>query len=300
MKSYGFRYTAPYRHGLLIVTIGHQVVTDSGYDWSGINRGDQRTMLFQYTLSGRGELVLGGNHYALPGGHAFLVNVPGDHRYYYDASAGEPWELLWVRFSGAMAFDLWSDLLSGKTNDRIVGYPDIGCVMELRPDSAPIALLWKMYYDVMQGSLREPAAQSVRMYEWLLSILDRGNRALEQTGESMEPAFSASIRFVKEHYKEPLTLEQLAACEGLSKYHYCKSFHKAMRISPMAYVSRVRIEEAAKLLAGTSLPVAQIAAMTGFDNVGYFGKVFRRYVGMTPTEYREEGAQISQHELRLV
>ncbi|MNG27780.1 HTH-type transcriptional activator RhaR [compost metagenome] len=73
-----------------------------------------------------------------------------------------------------------------------------------------------------------------------------------------------------------------------------------MGITPFEYLNRVRIEEAAELLGSSALTVAQIAAATGFETTSYFGKVFRRYVGMTPLQYREGRHDWNVDRLKLV
>ena len=84
----------------------------------------------------------------------------------------------------------------------------------------------------------------------------------------------------------PLTLEELAAVADVGRSRFVTLFREATGGSPQQYIQQRRIAEARLLLADPSLPIKQIAAMTGFDDRFYFSKVFRRVDGLTPTQFR--------------
>ncbi|NHN33097.1 helix-turn-helix transcriptional regulator [Paenibacillus agricola] len=276
LSSYGFRYSKQDSSWLVIQTIGYQTVTGEGYTYDGMNR-DTHGHLFQYTLSGKGYIEVNGRLFAVPKHSAFMVTIPGTHRYYYDPASEEPWELIWLRFSGDISDSLWA---------QIGGH---GPVLPFEAASAPIQLLWKMYRDVLGQKLNDVQEQSVRIYEWLVAVWSQSvkDELAVAPGESKAQSYEQAIRFMRSQLHRPLTLEELADSEGLSKYHFCKYFHKKKGLSPMAYLSRLRVEEAARLLTATELPISEIARLTSFDNAGYFTKVFKRTVGYTPTDYRE-------------
>ncbi|RKN80593.1 helix-turn-helix transcriptional regulator [Paenibacillus ginsengarvi] len=278
LSSFGFRYTDPVPGLLRIYSIGYQVVKEPGYDFHGLRR-NAEGMLFQYTLSGSGYLEAEGRLFPVPKDRAFLVEIPGDHRYYYEPSSGKPWEVLWIRFGGELAATYWEQLCNR------------GRVLSFERDSKPIRLLFQLYGDVKGGRLGGAVDQSVRIYEWLLHVWDEAARPGKPELPHHEAVFPRAVLFMNEQYHRPLTLEDIANEEKLSKYHFCKQFHRKIGMSPIAYLNKVRMEEAVSLLSTTSLPVADIARLTGFETPGYFAKVFKRLVGGTPTEYRD-----SRHE----
>ncbi|MDF2720589.1 MAG: hypothetical protein K0Q59_264 [Paenibacillus sp.] len=278
LSSFGFRYTERSAELLRIYTIGMQKVEGEGYDFHGLQR-NTGGLLFQYTLSGEGRLEVGDKRYTVPKHHAFLVDIPGDHRYYYDPSGGKPWEVLWVRFDGPLALTYWKPV------------QEMGPVLPFDKDSAPIRLLLQLYADVKGERLKGAIEQSVRLYEWLTFMWDYSMRGGMNGAFGHKQLFPHAIQLMKEQFHRPLTLEDMAGCERLSKYHFCKQFHHKIGMSPIAYLNKLRIEEAVSLLANTSLSIGDIARLTGFDTPGYFAKVFRRLVGCSPTEHRE-----SKHE----
>lgn len=286
LSSYGFRYTEPADELLRIYTIGYQRVTEAGYDFHGLKR-NAEGMLFQYSLSGTGYLEIGGRRHAVPKGHAFLVDIPGDHRYYYDPSGQKPWEVLWVRFGGPLAYPYWNQLCAG------------GHVLPFERESKPIRQLFQLYGDVKGARLNGSVEQSVRLYEWLLNSWDLIVRGSKPDSFTDTAAFPHAVQYMKDHLHRAVTLQEIAESERLSKYHFCKQFHARLGMSPIAYLNKLRMEEAVSLLSTTSLPVADIARLTGFETPGYFAKVFKRIVGGTPTEYRENKHEPAASVMRI-
>lgn len=279
LSSFGFRYTEPADELLRIYTIGYQKIAGAGYDFHGLNRAGNRGMLFQYSLSGAGYLEMEGKVRAVPKGHAFLVEIPGNHRYYYEPAGGKPWEVLWIRFDGRPAETYWDQL-----RER-------GRIHPFAKESTAIRLLLKLYGDAKGARLNGPVDQSVRIYEWLVHVWDYVVRGGQPDSSVDAELFPRAVQFMKDNLRKPIALQDIADSEQLSKYHFCKQFRLKLGMSPIAYLNKLRIEQAVSLLSTTSLSVADIAGMTGFDTPGYFTKVFRRIVGGTPTEYRD-----SKHE----
>jgi AraC-like DNA-binding protein len=282
-STYGFRFTDALPQMMLIQGIGWETVTDAGYDWNGLLRRDQG-LLFQYTLSGEGRLIAEGKHYTLPKQHGFLVTLPGDHRYYYDPSSDKPWEFVWIMAGGEDAYRYWR-LMTRKA----------GPVVQLRPESAPLELFWGMYKDISDNVLRDPYEVSLRLYEWVLSVL-RAAEGRPQHTQLPKPVEQAK-HFMDTEYAGMISLDEIAAAAGLSKHHFCRMFVKSTGMRPIDYLRKKRIEEAARALRHTDLPIGVIAKRTGFDNSSYFGKVFRQLVGLSPQQFREGNYETPVNEL---
>ena len=94
-------------------------------------------------------------------------------------------------------------------------------------------------------------------------------------------------RYIDLHFKEALTLEQLAEDAHMNKYYLSHVFKREYGISPINYMITKRIEESKYLLAETDLSMSQIAQLLGFSSLSYFSQVFRRTQATTPMEYRQ-------------
>jgi transcriptional regulator GlxA family with amidase domain len=106
-----------------------------------------------------------------------------------------------------------------------------------------------------------------------------------------EPArFPELSAFVHEHMDKPLPVERFAAGVGMSPRTLSRWCREHLRESPAALVRRLRLDEARRLLAETSLPLKDITARTGLGDPSTMWRVFTRRLGVTPAEYRQRFA----------
>ena len=94
-------------------------------------------------------------------------------------------------------------------------------------------------------------------------------------------------RYIDMHFKETLTLEQLADDAHMNKYYLSHAFKREYGTSPINYLITKRIEESKYLLAETDLSMSQIAQLLGFSSLSYFSQVFRKTQALSPMEYRQ-------------
>ena len=94
-------------------------------------------------------------------------------------------------------------------------------------------------------------------------------------------------RYIDLHFKEALTLEQLADEVHMNKYYLSHAFKREYGVSPINYMISRRVEESKYLLAETDLPMSQISQLLGFSSLSYFSQVFRRSQNISPMEYRK-------------
>ena len=92
--------------------------------------------------------------------------------------------------------------------------------------------------------------------------------------------------YVASHLASRIPLSRLAALAGLSTFHFSRAFKISTGLSPSAYLLHHRINEAKRLLATSTLPLAEIARRTGFGAPGPFSTRFRASTGSTPSAFR--------------
>lgn len=128
-------------------------------------------------------------------------------------------------------------------------------------------------------------------YMEILVIRLMRNTALEVPTEpqviSANRQCAAVRRYIDLHFKEALTLEQLAEEAHMNKYYLSHAFKREYGISPINYMISRRIEESKYLLAETDLSMSQISQLLGFSSLSYFSQVFRRTQSVSPKEYRQ-------------
>ena len=94
-------------------------------------------------------------------------------------------------------------------------------------------------------------------------------------------------RYIENHFKESLTLDDLAALAHVSKYYLVHAFSREYGTSPINYLLSCRIQESLYLLSKTQMPLSQISSTLGFSSPSYFSQSFRRIQGISPMEYRK-------------
>lgn len=100
------------------------------------------------------------------------------------------------------------------------------------------------------------------------------------------------MMFLQAHFREKVTLDQVAGAANVSRNTCLTCFRRVLDLSPMEYLITYRLEQAAHLLLTSDLPVAQVADACGLGDASYFGKLFRRKTGLSPTQYRQRERQM--------
>jgi AraC-like DNA-binding protein len=94
--------------------------------------------------------------------------------------------------------------------------------------------------------------------------------------------------YLADHLAEKVSLDQLAEAAAMSRYHLLRVFQAATGLPPHAYQNQLRVDLGKRLLA-QGMPVSRAALETGFTDQSHFTRVFRRYTGATPGQYRDSG-----------
>lgn len=130
----------------------------------------------------------------------------------------------------------------------------------------------------------------------LLEIIWRVIHAEQRTQEP-HPNFYLGYKiknYIDLHYLEPLTMKQVSSALGMSESYISHVFKDMLGYPPMQYALRKKIGEAQTLLISTDYPISQIAQMVGFDAQSHFNKLFSKYVGISPGQFRKNYRKAQQ------
>jgi transcriptional regulator GlxA family with amidase domain len=92
--------------------------------------------------------------------------------------------------------------------------------------------------------------------------------------------------WIAEHYHEPSPVTAMVRLSGLAERSFKRRFRQATGMSPLEYVHTLRLEEAKQMLEASGAPIEAIAGEVGYEDAGFFGRLFRRSVQLTPAQYR--------------
>ena len=128
----------------------------------------------------------------------------------------------------------------------------------------------------------------------LFAFICRTNRSLataesiesERIGAILEPSIQQAAQYISEHFREDISLADVAAQAYMSGSYFSRKFKKITGLNFSEYLTSTRIKAADDLLLQTSLSIAEIAASCGFGDANYFGDIFKKHKGMSPTKYR--------------
>ena len=96
--------------------------------------------------------------------------------------------------------------------------------------------------------------------------------------------------WLEHHYMQDVSLDQAAEAMGMSAFYFSRFFRTSYNQTFLEYLTAYRIDRAVELLQQTDIPVREIAVRVGYTDANYFTKVFKRHLGVTPTEYRNHNA----------
>lgn len=110
------------------------------------------------------------------------------------------------------------------------------------------------------------------------------NRVLGKSNIILKPA----LEYIQHNYNKTISLDEVAAICNISTSYFSKLFKKIVGENFSNYVNKIRINEAKLLLETTDTPITNISLDLGFDDCGYFIKVFKKQEGVTPSVYRSQ------------
>lgn len=134
-----------------------------------------------------------------------------------------------------------------------------------------------------EGHAPSGAAASASVFTLLTQL--SGTSAPPETARSYPPLIQHAIAIMQEDFAHLYGIEDLAQRLEVSPSHLIRKFSATVGISPGQYLTQVRIHFAKRLLRSGTISLEMVAACTGFSNASYFGKVFRRITGMSPSAY---------------
>jgi len=95
------------------------------------------------------------------------------------------------------------------------------------------------------------------------------------------------VAHVEDHLGEHISLDQLAALAGMSRFHFARQFRISTGRRPMRYVRQTRIERASAILRERNTTIARVAVSLGFADQSHFTRTFGRCIGISPQSFAE-------------
>lgn len=261
---------------LCIKDLGVELRQQENYHFDNLAR-DYQGYLFQYTLDGYGIYESKGNKHILTKGKAFFISFPEDSRYYFqqplDASTAY-WKFFYIHFTGPAVEPFYKRI-------RDVAGP----VMDLGVDNILVNAFSNIYNTLQSKKQLDRYIGSEWLYRFLISLL----RNVELPSSSKtSPHVTIAKDWIKSNYTKPVNLEDMCPQIGVSYAHLTRLFYKEHGITPVQYLTQIRLELGIQLLLNTNQSIKVIAEQCGFISANYFTKAFKKALRITPSEYRRQ------------
>lgn len=227
--------------------------------------------IFFYCISGQGVVKIDERTFTLSKNTAVCIPKKAAHSYY--ASDDDPWTILWVHFDGSDAqlypLDKPKEIRFGS-----------------KYSSNRMLFLFNQLFRVLESSYS--TGNFIYISHTLQMILSETYFKDELSSDRSESNnyLNAIIKYFNAHLSQSVTLKDLSEEFGISKSYLNSLFKKNTNTSPIGYFISMKMKEACKLLRSPNYSVKRIAAELGYFDPYYFSHLFKKVVGVSPSEYR--------------
>jgi AraC family transcriptional regulator len=241
-----------------------------------INRNSYDNFLIMYVKKGSGYVTYNSITHKLHENQILFLDCYQPHSYFTDTG----WETLWLHFDGIAAREYYNLIVSNLTS-----------IITLKDTLVFEKSLLKVYDIFHNKRIIKEALISKYITAILTDLLLSDSESSETSGHS--DIIEETIIYINEHIREGLSLNTLASNASLSPYYFTRVFQKETGYTPHEYIIAVRINSAKFFFKTTLSSVKEIGINCGFTNESSFCNTFKKWVHMTPGEYRNTEKQNS-------
>ncbi|RUA10449.1 MAG: AraC family transcriptional regulator [Flavobacteriia bacterium] len=257
------------------------MVTDIGYFEKAHNHYRERKQgckqnILIYCTDGEGWFEVDQKRQHLQKNQYVIISSGTPHK--YGSSNHNPWSIYWIHFTGSK-----SHLFINHPNEKI------GIDLASNARFADRIILFEEIFNnlEMQYSIENIEYANICLWHMLGSF-----RYLSQfrkiTEYNQKDKIDQSIRYMRDHMSEKISLEQIAKSVGLSVSQFSLLFKKKTSRTPIDYLLHLRIRQASRLLDFSSMRINEISNQVGFSDPFYFSRMFTRIMGISPKAYRNQ------------
>jgi AraC-type DNA-binding domain-containing proteins len=257
---------------MIINAVGH---FEFSRKWSSRHRNSGRAdYLMMYVHSGEMKVRLSGNDAVIKAGTVVLYRPGQEQLYRHNDEC--PVKCYWAHFTGYGVELLLKSLDFGEE-----GVFNIGINNEIP------SLVKIMINDIHTRNVGYKTI-AVSLFMQVLTIISRKSlrNVNKEYKKAVDDIISLSLDYIHINYMKDIAVSELSQMNMLSTNRYIKVFKRELGVTPREYIIRLRLEKACELLGGTNFNIKQISSMVGMENQMYFSRLFKKYLGMTPSTYK--------------
>ena len=235
-----------------------------------------------FLVSGQRRYLIGSKLYEVSPGNIVLVPRNRLHRTTMVNRKGHS------RYVVYFSEEYLHDFIALIGQEAFDGFMEKGCLRLPETDVTSVHdTLRQMDRDQKQNAPLAQAYLKTALQHILLLLLRRGE-AVDNAADHSAGKIQEATRYITDNFAMDLTLEDAASIACMEKTYFCKCFKNLTGFGFTEYLTRVRIQAAENYLQNTDLSVSEIARRCGFSGSNYFGDVFRRCIGVSPSAFRKQ------------
>ncbi len=242
-------------------------------DYTTVREQGRHDYQLMYIRAGKVEAVINGESHTVRAGNVILYHPHEPQKYTYKKS--DKYECIWVHFSGASVEKMLKDL--NISDKRIFKIVDTAAFEEIINCILPEHRLNRT------GNEYSAAAYVIQL---LVNIARNKSQDIKELSTSRQKVEKVLME-MERNYTEVFPLEEYAKQSNLSPCRFSHIFSEIVGMSPHRYMIFLRLKKAKQLLRQTNSSVKEIAELSGFGNPMYFSRIFKKYIGCTPLQYRK-------------
>ncbi len=238
-----------------------------------------------FLLSGERRYLVGREIYDVEPGN--IVVIPGDTLHRTASPERRGYERYVLYFNekdiGDFISRIGKDVFDGFINKGCISLPDEKCAVIRR-------CFEEIEREDVNGDFLSRSIKQNILEQIILTAVRYGKKK-QKGNRAEEDKFEEIVRYISENYMREITLSEIAARVYMEETYFSKKFKRLTGFGFKEYLIFTRIKAAQKMLWETDASVIEISDLCGFSSSNYFGDVFKRYVGVSPSEYRKSAVK---------
>lgn len=230
-----------------------------------------------YCVEGRGWVMINKERMDISPSH-FIV-IPANTPHKYGAVESDPWTIYWVHFKGDIATNV-VDLITEDSQNYL-------------PYLSYNENRIKLFEEICRNLEKGFSADNLRyvnmiFYHFLSSLLYEEKYNQAEKHDAKDP-ITQTIEMMQKNLHTNQGLNDFARFSNLSVSHFSTMFRLRTGFSPVEYFNHLKIQHSCQELVFSKKPIKEIADELGFSDQYYFSRIFSRFIGIPPSEYRSRG-----------
>ena len=245
-----------------------------------------REFEFLYVESGEIICGIGEKQIILSKGDAIFINSKILHRFYSSSGGVIPNFVCMPEFIAPQNSLVYKKYILPIISSNM----SFQCFQIAEPWQARIIQIMIKIMETQENEkIRELSTLALLQHLWLIfyeNVKLSDKEKVQTVDEAAQKRVQLMMQYIHENYNHEMSLDEIASHIGISKSTALNLFQRFLHTTPVSYLIGYRLQAASWLLKNTNKKVKSIAYESGFHNVDYFCRLFKKRYHLTPSEYR--------------